>query len=232
MTMHYRRWKFSVLLIALLALMVAHPLSSETTAFSAAYEVLLGSVFLCAILALFQRPQSRLAALLLGIPTVIGTFTSRWAPAWSPLATELFFHSLPVLFLSYTAAVILRSIFVDDNVTADSVNGAFCGYLLIALAFGHLYCLVEAFHPGSFLVNGVVNALPEQQGVRHFRLTYFSLVTLTTVGYGDITPARDGARMLAGIEAVCGQFYVAAIIAELIGLKVSASLREPDASSR
>lgn len=52
-------------------------------------------------------------------------------------------------------------------------------------------------------------------------------MTLTTVGYGDITPMRDAARMLAGIEAVCGQFYVAAIVAELIGLKVSASLREP-----
>jgi hypothetical protein len=60
----------------------------------------------------------------------------------------------------------------------------------------------------------------------HFQLTYFSFVTLTTVGYGDITPAREGPRGLAVVEAMVGQFYVAVLLGELIGKRVSHALED------
>jgi hypothetical protein len=71
--------------------------------------------------------------------------------------------------------------------------------------------------PGSF------GGLPPAAGGphAHFLLTYFSFVTLTTVGYGDITPAGDTARALAMIEAVAGQFYLAVLIAELVGKRLA-----------
>jgi hypothetical protein len=79
------------------------------------------------------------------------------------------------------------------------------GYLLLGLAFGHLYCLLEAVAPGSFRLREDLAAPVHDPGRRQFLLTYFSLVTLTTVGYGDITPGSDPARGLAAVEAVLGQ---------------------------
>jgi voltage-gated potassium channel Kch len=86
--------------------------------------------------------------------------------------------------------------------------------------FGHLYCFFETAVPGSFEGHGTI---PERlpQGERlFFLLGYFSMVTLTTVGYGDIIPATDAVRGLAAVEAVAGQFYIAVLIAELIGRRL------------
>jgi voltage-gated potassium channel Kch len=62
---------------------------------------------------------------------------------------------------------------------------------------------------------------------RYFLLAYFSLVTLATVGYGDITPATELARSLAVVEAIVGQFYIAVLIADLIGKKLSQAVAHP-----
>jgi hypothetical protein len=97
------------------------------------------------------------------------------------------------------------------------VLGAFCGYLLLGVLFGHLYCIMEYSTPGSFEGRGLVPQLLPAGGRLHYILTYFSMITLTTLGYGDIVPATDAARGLSAVEAITGQFYIAVLIAELIG---------------
>jgi hypothetical protein len=101
-----------------------------------------------------------------------------------------------------------------------------CGYLFLGLAWAVLYVLIEEFRPGSFeispkLVTGgeVVRPLPNV-------LTYFSFVTLTTVGYGDISPVSPATRTLAWMEAVTGQFYLAVIVAGLVSVLVAKGKRE------
>ena len=90
----------------------------------------------------------------------------------------------------------LGEVYRATRVSIDHVCGALCGYLLIGLIFGHLYCVVEQLSPGSFRSGGdALTAVDE--GRRHFVLTYFSLVTLTTLGYGDVLPVREWARGLA-----------------------------------
>jgi hypothetical protein len=100
---------------------------------------------------------------------------------------------------------------------------AFCGYLLVGLIFGHLYGAIDDLIPRSFGGAGWMGAELFDEGRRHFLLIYFSLSTLTTLGYGDITPASGAARGVAVVEAVSGQFYLAVLIAELIGRKVARS---------
>lgn len=224
----YDRWKFTILLLALLLLVVVHPLAQGNAVFPPLlFQVLAALVLLAAGLALFERHGSRVAALVLGIPSVVGIFTDYLLPGASPVLAALLFHLLPAVFLGYTLVVILRTIFRDPHVSTDRINGAICGYLLLGLSFGHLYCLAEALWRGSFHLREHLGALPDEDVRRFSLLTYFSLVTLTTVGYGDITPQSGPARTLAWVEAVMGQFYVAVIVAELIALKVAAALQGP-----
>src|SRR5262249_15823647 len=112
-------------------------------------------------------------------------------------------------------------------VKIDSVNGAFCGYLLIAVAFGHLYCALESLLPGSFRGPSDFAALMEDGVERRYQLTYFSAVTLPTLGYADVTPLKGPARGIAVVEAVLGQFYIAVLVAELVGKHVAQALKGP-----
>jgi hypothetical protein len=220
------RWKFTALLVTLLCLLVVHPLISWRDDVAApAYTVFLATAFLTVIMVLFRRRESRIAAFLLGVPTLVGVVANFALPGAPAVLGAAFLHLFPIAFLGYTVLVILRTIFRDPGVSSDGINGAFCGYLLLALAFGHGYCLLEAALPGAFILQEQIGPMPPEGGRRHALLTYYSLITLTTVGYGDIIPRTVQARTLASVEAVMGQFYVAVVVAELIALKVSAPKR-------
>lgn len=100
------------------------------------------------------------------------------------------------------------------RVSAQAVSASLCGYLLIGLWFFVLYSTlpVDSFHPlPAKLANG---ELPE----RRDDLFYYSYVTLTSLGYGDVTPAHPITRALAVVEVVIGQFYLAVLIARQVGL--------------
>jgi len=103
-----------------------------------------------------------------------------------------------------------------QRVTAETLLGAVSGYLLLGVAFATLFSIIERTAPGS-LRAGVVGTDMTDFG----NLLYFSFVSLTTVGYGDITPVASAAHLLAIFEAVVGQFYIAAVVARLISLHVS-----------
>ena len=136
---------------------------------------------------------------------------------------------LLVLFLGFAVAVILRNIFEGMVVTGDEVLGAVCGYLLAAGAWANAYGLTELLAPGSFTLSpGLGQELSSWNG-RHALFYYFSLVTLTTMGYGDVTPVRSPATALATLEAVFGQFYIAVVVAQLVGLRLATRAGEPPA---
>jgi hypothetical protein len=188
------------------------------------YHLFMVAVFLCTIWLLFERRRSRVLALVLGIPAIAGSLSSYAFAGVPGTARSLFFHLIPTFFIGYAILTILAGIFRDRRFSLDGVMGALGGYLLIGLAFGHLYCLAEALHPDSFYLAGRLGPLPAGPEQRHSLLTYYSLVTLTTLGYGDITPQSVPSRTLAWLEAVVGQFYVAVIIAGLVGLRVSTAI--------
>jgi len=221
-----RRWKFTCLVLMLLFLNVTHPFISENTPLYTLVYSLFIILFVIAFLVLFRSRRSRTVAAVLGLPTIAAVSMNYLLPSASPALGALLFHLFPALFLFFTAVIILETIFRDAVVSADSVNGAFGGYLLLGLAFSHIYCLVLAFRPSAFMLSETLGELPSEGGARHSLFTYFSFCTLTTLGYGDITPKGPGARTLAWVEAVIGQFYVAVIVAELIALKVSTALRD------
>ena len=123
---------------------------------------------------------------------------------------------LILLFCVLTAWIALRDVFRPNAlVTVNHLTGAVCIYLLIAVIFAIAYQLVESLSPGSFKI-GV-------EGVDlDSTFLYFSFVTMTTIGYGDISPVKPGAMALAYMEAVVGQVYLTVLVAGLVGIHVSA----------
>jgi hypothetical protein len=114
------------------------------------------------------------------------------------------------VFALFTVLVLLRTL-SPGPITRQRIEGAIATYLLIALTFALAFELLETLRPGSLEITG--NGLEELRQ----SMGYFSVVTLTTVGYGDVSPISPLARRLAGLEGLIGQLYPAIIIGWMIG---------------
>ena len=120
------------------------------------------------------------------------------------------------VFAVLTVAVLIRVI-AHQRVTSHTVIGAICGYLLIGYVFTFGYLVVVFIDPSSIHINGQPLGVERVTNIgEHMaELFYFSFITLTTVGYGDIVPACPVTRMLVLIEILTGQLYLAAFVARL-----------------
>lgn len=126
---------------------------------------------------------------------------------FSHFALELIY----LVFLILIGLVSLRQVLFAETIDANRLIGAVCVYLIFGIIFALLYYWLAALRPGAFSgVNGGAAANP-------WDFLYYSFVTLTTLGYGDITPQLPLARTMAYLEAVAGQFYVAILVAMLVG---------------
>jgi hypothetical protein len=219
--------RFLVLLLSLMLVLVVYPALEGMAGTRLLGDALYTLVFLAALLMIFAEKQHRLPALLLGIPLLVGLWTGYVLPGLPRLPLIAGFQILALVFLTYTVVVLLQGIFRTPTLSADNIYAALCGYLIIGVGFGHAYAMVEALAPGSFRGSDDLTAQLQDADRRRVLLTYFSLVTLTTLGYGDIVPATNAVRGLATVEAVVGQFYLGVFIAQLIGIRVAQVLARP-----
>jgi len=219
-----RRQKFRALLFALIVVVLIYPIFQDLTTTRIVFDVLRTIFFILALFIIFDAKRQRILAFVIGVPTILVGWTYAIVSDPPPMLLDVVFHSLATVFFAITVYTILHAVYRDDDVTSDSVYGAFCSYLLVGVVFGHLYCIFEASAPGSFRTADPATAALFALDRGHYILSYFSLMTITTVGYGDITPATAPTRALAVIEAVVGQFYIAVLVAELIGKRVSQSV--------
>ena len=217
----YRPRRFLVLLVTLILLLIIQPMVRGFSVRDPVFDVLYSLVLVAAILSLCERRWPRAAALILGIPALSG----KWL--WHILASTgddfltLSDHFVEVLFLVFVAAMILRAIFTQGSISLDSIFGAVCAYMLLGMAWGTCYSAIEVIKPHSFQAAGKLAEALKLPGTREPVLIYYSFVTLTTVGYGDITPVSPPARTLSWLEAMMGQFYIAVLVASLVGIRVS-----------
>ena len=121
--------------------------------------------------------------------------------------------AVTVAFLGYAVAAILDFVFSAQRVDKSVIMGALCVYILLTVIWGELYGLEEVLRPGSFKAN-----LGDPGAGTRAVLQYFSFVTITTVGYGDIYPVSPLARATAATEALIGQLYLVVLVARLVGL--------------
>lgn len=212
------RWRFALVLVASLLLAVAQPLVAkmfgDQWSFDAFFAGLIGAV----LLLVFEEQRHRAIAVSLGLLAVLGIATGHaiGGPAgmWFLVAS----HLLAASFFAFALYNILRAI-LAKHVSSDAIFGAICGYLLLGIIWGLLYYSLEISSPGAFRAAA---GEPIDRGT----LGYYSFITLATVGYGDITPITPLARTLAWLEAVAGQFYLAILVAGLVGFKVTQAMND------
>ena len=113
--------------------------------------------------------------------------------------------------------VVLWQVYREGPVTSHRIRGAIAAYLLLAIIFSYCYTLIAYFVPGAFQLPAWVSpAGPE----RAEAFLYFSMISLTTAGFGDITPIHPIARSLVTLETLIGQLYPAILIARLVSLEI------------
>jgi voltage-gated potassium channel len=224
----YKEHRFGVLLAILLVLLAGPPILIGIGLGAVWFDGLLSLLMLAAIVSLCFEPQQRLFALLLGIPSILFSLGGHLLPdkvaAW-PLFVG---HLCEVLFLFGSAVLIVKSLFGSRAISFDSILGAICGYLFLGLGWAVIYSMIEYLRPGSFEIDQSLAPLGAAARPLSDVLTYYSFVTLTTVGYGDVVPASPATRTCAWIEAISGQFYLAVIVAGLVSILVSRNRNAQD----
>lgn len=149
-----------------------------------------------------------LVVILVGIAIAL-----RWMAFWQPMPWVVWMGSiLAVLTFGCFAAIVLKRVFEAGPVTKHRIHGAVCAYFLFGLMWAAAYAFVETALPQAFNVASGAG-LSDQPASR---FVYFSFVTLTTVGYGDITAVHPLARTLVVAEALTGQLFPAIIIGGLV----------------
>ncbi len=210
-----RLGEFSPLLVSLVVTMIsvqvleAHRLASS---------ILISIVLLTGILAVRRERHVLVATLVLVIPALAVVWISELSGSTQSLATVVA-QSLLATYLFFIAVVVMLAVLGHKQVTPHTVVGAVCVYLLIAFVFAFLYAILEFSVPGSLDFSGTSIGAndPSMANTAFPRLLYFSFVTLTTLGYGDILPVSGAARSLTISETLAGQLFLAAFIARLVG---------------
>ncbi|MBI5505821.1 MAG: two pore domain potassium channel family protein [Deltaproteobacteria bacterium] len=144
---------------------------------------------------------------------VVASLAVRWTKLALGLpALEAWDALFSLVACAVLAAVVTVRVFRAGPITSQRIQGAIAVYLLLGLIWAFAYDLVEFMRPGAFLP--APGAAPE----RFCHFVYFSFIALTTVGFGDITPADPVARSLASLEALVGQLFPAILLARLVSM--------------
>jgi voltage-gated potassium channel len=212
-----RRFSAIGLLVALTILFAAFPFIEKLESGDMLKSILLTVVLLSAVWTVAGRGPILVTALFLAVPTMAARWVHLYRPDLLPPEVFLIGAILLVLFVNYH---LLRSVLRAREVTTEVLCASIAAYLLLGLAWTFAYWLVAELVPGAFSLNVTSGSDGSIKGFNGF---YFSFITLSTVGYGDITPVASVARMLAAAEAMTGLLYVAVLIARLVSLHVPKS---------
>ena len=224
--------RYAILLVHLLLLPVlsvvteGHP-KAELVAMVAEQIVFLG-----AVAALGGRRMLALGVPLVipGIITLAATFLAGDIPgdqSWFWAVARAVTFIVPIMTVGM---LILVDVLAAKQIVFDMVCGALCVFVLFGMCWANVFTLLERLAPGSFAIDFHryhVDAGTDPLAAAGV-FTYYSFVTLTTVGYGDIVPASATARWLVWLEAVFGQFYMAVFVSRLIGLQANPAARDAD----
>lgn len=205
----YVRYGGVTFLGVLVLTLLTSPFAVELDGGETVEPVLVTVVLVAAVGAVGARRRPIAIAAGLAVPVLAG----RWAHhAWPHRFPAAVYLGAAVAFALYVIGHHIRFILRTRRADANALCAGVAGYLMLGLLWTFGYLLVGAAAPGSFAVG------PDRRDLTGFEAAYYSFMTLSTVGYGDIAPASRPARMLAVLEATAGLFYVTVLIARLVAV--------------
>jgi len=209
----YRERPYRNIFFALLVVILVDALAPNAFARGKFSDLMVAAVLLAALVETVRSRHNTIWALVLGLPAVVVRVIAAFRPdTTAQNATVL---GLSALFFAFLIWNLLHDLNTGGRSTSERIFGALC--------FSHL----EYREPGSFYIAN--DLLAEQASEESSQLnvfTYFSFVTMTTLGYGDVTPISEHARTLAWLEALLGQLYLAVMVAGFVAMHISESMRK------
>jgi hypothetical protein len=210
------RGRFFPLLVILVLYLAAYPYLWDLTWGPKILDLILIIILLSGVFSMRDNRTVFYVGVALGTPAVLTWFVkllSRETPV-----LDFFTLVTIVPFFAYAAVTTLYRILKARTVTRDEIFGAAALYLLMGVTWSVAYAVLEYLHPGNFSFKP--NGFPD--------FIYFSFVTMTTLGYGDMLPVSNAARSLALLESATGVLYMASLIARLVGAFESNRGNAPD----
>lgn len=209
------------LLITLVLAMAAQPLIVHVAVAARILSagLVFGMMLFVLLVALDPGWQRRLAAALL-LPAVIIELTHYAFAARSYPALAIAFHICMALFFAFVVSHIVRNLF-RKRPEVDDIIGAFTGYLIVGLFWSQLYVLAWLLIPDAFSIDPRIAWQLEGWHTRRALFDYFSFATQASVGYADITTTSPITNTFAWMEVMFAQFYLAVVVAAIVGLKLA-----------
>jgi voltage-gated potassium channel len=218
------RNRYTALLIVIVAMMLVLPLIARDELALFAMKVAVSVILVFGIYMGRRLRRDLIVGAALGIPVLVG----RWLPQYSTdIRMFLAIDILTAAFLLYITIIILTQVLSARRVTLDTIAGAMCSYCLIGLAWAFVYRAMFVINPHAFVFAAGSFHIFENNSHSEPQLmnfAYYSFATLTTTGFGDVTPAVGVSRAISVLEAVAGQFFLAILIARLVSLEIIHSM--------
>jgi ion channel len=208
----FRRFSTVQLLSALALFFISAPFVEEIEGGELIVSALFSLVLVAGVVAVANRKRVLVTAIVLAIPAIAGRWINHFYPALIPPAV---FLVAGLILIAFVVGNLLRFVLRAPSVNTEVLCASISAYLMLGLMWTMAYWLVDQLTPGgAFSFN--TNAGP--RSINGFDGFYFSFITLSTVGFGDITPVSRMARWLAAMEAMTGLLYVAVLIARLVSM--------------
>ncbi len=211
--------------VALMAIILVDALTLNAATRGRFADLMVAAVLLAALVETVRSRHNAIWAIALGVPAVAVRVIAAFRPDTTAQNTTVL--GLTALFFVFLIWNLLHDLNTGNRSTSERIFGALCAYVFIGFLFALIFAHLEYRDPGSFYIsNDLLAERTANESSQLHIFTYFSFVTMTTLGYGDVTPISEHARTLAWLEALIGQLYLAVMVAGFVALHMTESMRK------